>query len=265
MSSRSVRLALALTGEPVVVRCAISLGSSTTDKASSHSSATASSSTTLLTLPSELLVELVSGLDVPTLGMAASSCSFLSRFCEREGVWSQLCAKQGLVVQEGDTPQASLRCAATCGHAADQRPSQAYVWEVDAFGWRCECGHCGRRYDVIMTTGFVDTPTFASKLVTRADFAARHDAPESQRSFVVLWDARSAGAAKKAGEISRSVPGGTLKSWNSGTVTFLGPRMGAHPQHAEPLSSEELAALRLRREEQESRERESEQEQHGVR
>ena len=220
----SVNLKLSVR-DPPLVSCTISVASPSpsTDAVSSVSGAASS----LLALPVELLLEVVSGLDIPSLGMAASSCWPLLRLCEREGVWTQLCARQGLAVQEGGTPQASLRVAATCGHAADQWPSQAFLWEIDALGWRCECMHCGRRYDVHVSSGFVDTPTFASKLVTRAAFSARHEAPRGQQSFVALWESRAAIAAKKAAEMARSIEAGNIESWSSG-LAFLGPLPHSH-------------------------------------
>ena len=172
---------------PGLVRCDVSVSPSP--------SATETAPTSLLALPVELLVELVSALDVPSLGPAASSCSSLSRLCDRAGLWMQLSARQGLVVRAGETPQATLGRAAACRHAADQWPSQAFAWEADALGRVSECGSCGRRYDVRVSTAFVDTPTFASKRVTEAAFTARHEAPRSQQSFVALWDSASAAAA----------------------------------------------------------------------
>ena len=102
-------------------------------------------------------------------------------------------------------PKAALRRAHECAHHAGERPSDAFEWErargegeLELGAARCACKGCGRAYRVSLTSGFVDTAAFSSKLVCRAEFHAAHAAPPRHREWLVLWDAAASAAAKAA-------------------------------------------------------------------
>ena len=191
------------------------------------------------------------GLDILSLGYSASSCTTFAQLCaESQGLWAMVCARQGLSTRVSDVagmgPMATLRRAARCDHATAMWPSSQYTWE------RCpsdgvvaaasngqdertvvlgECQKCGRRYEVRLSMGFVDTRAFASKLVTKATFVARFDAPAHQRTFDLMWDRAEASAAKQAvaamapcSESNSGLNSGLGTAWTGGQIEFFGAR-----------------------------------------
>ena len=191
----------------------------------------------LLTLPPDVLNGIVSECDLPSIGSAASSCATLRRLCrEQDGPWAPVCARQGLAGEGALAPRAALMRASLCEHV--HSPSDHFLWEqcgtatgsLSTAHQRspderpCRCARCGRVYDVRLTMGFVDTAAFSSKLVTKAEFRARHEAPGHQQYWTVVWN-RAAAAAAKAASSTLSSTGAT--GWNSGAVTFFGPQYGA--------------------------------------
>ena len=153
---------------------------------------------TLPTLPSDVLLAVLTWCDVDAIGSIACTSSLLSRRVDEEGAWQIADAQQCLGPPASSSEcKARLRTAAECNHLADQ-PSSAFAWCSAAGFLSCACLRCGRQYTVTMAMGFVDTPSFASKLVTRAKFHALHAAPLHHRDFEVIWDRRAAAAAKQA-------------------------------------------------------------------
>ena len=154
----------------------------------------------LLALPPDLQLAVLLQCGVVASGRAASSCSWLARLCDSGcPLWRLVCKQQGLAVEEGgDPPKAVLRRAALCRHATDERPASSFDWWCEQSAVQCCCRECGRVFSVTLSNGCVDTPSFASKLVTRADFRALYEAPSNHRAFRVVWDRRAAAAAQPA-------------------------------------------------------------------
>ena len=106
----------------------------------------------------------------------ACCCASLAKACELYGPWLSLSALEGLSVADGASAWEVLRQASVCTHWQDW-PSSEFEWSCEHGGLEASCKACGRLHDVTLTTGFVDTRAFSSKLVTRAQFRARHEAP----------------------------------------------------------------------------------------
>ena len=189
---------------------------------------------TLPTLPSDLLMALWARCDLVTIGHLACTCAALARRVDEEGAWQLIYQQQNL----GDTIpsdcKAALRVAARCGHDADPS-SDAFAWWRDSLGsLLCKCQACGRRYEVTLARGFVDTAAFASKLVTRAKFRALHPAPRRHLEFEVIWDRRQ-GATAAAAQLSAPVTatdGAALSpeghaGWRGSNLTFFGAQRGS--------------------------------------
>ena len=82
------------------------------------------SALTLLTLPADLLVPVLSFLDVRCLGRAETARAGLAH----GSLWRALCSREGLPVGTA-APKAVLRRAYECAHHAGERPSDAFEWE----------------------------------------------------------------------------------------------------------------------------------------
>lgn len=149
---------------------------------------------TLCTLPKDVASAIFARCDVAGIGRTASSSRACQAMCEKDdGIWYDICARQGL-----DTdvrPKDAIRRAASCSH--DDRPSNDYEWEQGTS--RCRCRSCRRPFQVTMQNGFVDTKMFSSKIVTRAEFVATHEAPRRFRKFSINWSRPNAAAARAAG------------------------------------------------------------------
>ena len=153
----------------------------------------------LLALPPDLQLAVIIQCGVVASGRAAASCSGLARLCDSGcPLWPLVCQQQGLAVEEGGDPKAVLRRAAMCQHATDERPASSFDWQCEQSAVQCCCRECGRAFSVTLSNGCVDTPSFASKLVTRADFRALYEAPSNDRAFRIVWDRRAAAAAQPA-------------------------------------------------------------------
>ena len=153
----------------------------------------------LLALPPDLQLAVIIQCGVVASGNAAASCSGLARLCDSGcPLWPLVCQQQGLAVEEGGDPKAVLRRAALCKHATDERPASSFDWRCEQSAVQCCCRECGRAFSVTLSNGCIDTPSFASKMVTRADFRALYEAPSNDRAYRIVWDGRAAAAAQPA-------------------------------------------------------------------
>ena len=153
----------------------------------------------LLTLPPDLQQAVITHCGVVASGCAAASCSGLARLCDPGcPLWPLACRRQGLAVEKNGDPKAVLRRAALCQHTTDERPASSFHWRCEQSVVQCCCRECGRAFSVTLSNGCIDTPSFASKMVTRADFRALYEAPRKDRAFRVVWDRRAAAAAQPA-------------------------------------------------------------------
>ena len=156
----------------------------------------------LTCLPADLLLAVLGQCDVVGLGRAAACCSAFARLLSDTScpLWPVLCQRQGLATEEsGAPPRDVLRRAALCRHATDERPASSFEWQCVLGRVQSRCRECSRIFGVSLSNGCMDTPSFASKLVTRAEFRALHEAPRHDRlGWQVVWDRRHAAAAQPA-------------------------------------------------------------------
>ena len=180
----------------------------------------------LLALPADLLLAVITQCGIVAVGRAAAFCSGLARLCDSGcPLWPLMCQWQGLDVEDGGEAKAALRRAALCQHAADERPASSFDWRCEHSVVRSRCRECGRAFSVTLSNGCVDTPSFASKMVTRADFRALYEAPSNDRAWRVVWDRRAAAAAQPAmrqAEGSSQVSGAALAQSGNGADVFQG-------------------------------------------
>ena len=145
---------------------------------------------TLATLPRELLIAILALCDVAGLGRMAATCAALSCVCDDEELWSVQRRKQDLHAPAWvpRTSKSLVRQGMACEHGG--RPSSDFEWQPSENPdlRRSRCTDCGRLYSVTLKAGFMDTSFFSSKLVTKAEFQAVHEAPRHQCRFVVIWD-----------------------------------------------------------------------------
>ena len=157
---------------------------------------------TLSTLPSDAIFHVFASLDVASLGRVASTSAI---FAERvdEGAWQNIARSQGLLHAPAAACKAAIKKAAECTHHLDRCPFSDFVWraidqvpEASQFvvgtTLDSKCPQCHRCYTVTLAVGFVDTPSFSSKLVTCAIFDAMHAAPRHHRTFEYQWDRMAA-------------------------------------------------------------------------
>lgn len=153
---------------------------------------------TLTTLPADVLISIFSVLEIRSIGRIMSTCDKLGNRVDAVQAWRNICLQEGLPAED---PKGSLRRAAECGHHASDLPSDAFdSWtcSMEVLPLTCCCANCKRQYEVVLAMGFVDTSSFASKLVTRASFRATHMAPRRHREFEKTWDRQAASAARQA-------------------------------------------------------------------
>ena len=99
---------------------------------------------------------------------------------------SAYCQRQGLATEESGAPLRDvLRRAALCRHATDERPASSFEWQCVLGKVQSRCRECSRIFGVSLSNGCMDTPSFASKLVTRAEFRALHEAPSPRAASSV--------------------------------------------------------------------------------
>ena len=189
----------------------------------------------LLDLPPDALTCVLAHTSLASLGRAASTCTALSTITDSHGPWQQLCLRQGLEAKS--SPKAVLRRATLCGHERAQTSSE-FDWRGDG---TCKCVTCGRLYRVVMTPGFIDSSKGSTKLVTRAEFHAMHEAPRRLQMWGVTWDRRAGAAAKAAaaGQARLAEPtdvtdespclGPFKNSWE-GVTSFLGEKYSQYYQ-----------------------------------
>ena len=190
---------------------------------------------TLATLPDDVLVTILAVCDLTTLGRVSGTCETLSHSAV-DGAWRHACLQQGLVSKD---PKVALRRAAECNHHIDSLPSSSFSWVGAAdstSSLTCSCNHCHRQYTVVLAMGFIDTPTFASKLVTRASFRSLCPAPRHHREFEATWDRRDASAARQAEQEHEQGPLGAPTSAEHAKVPAAGSRSSGAGWQAAPLA-----------------------------
>ena len=188
---------------------------------------------TLLTLPRELILAvLLECSQASTLGAVAGTCAVLCEITDALEIWQRFCDKQGLVVTgEAAATKDAVRRAHLCDH--QQASSSRFDWQPGSDNQLCcTCLACGRQYEVTLTTGFVDTPAFSSKLVTQAVFRARFETPAHHQTWSAIWSRAEAAAAKQAMDASRpSSAGHAAHNGSRSTSTGSGGHGAATSWH----------------------------------